>query len=726
MTRRRRPERPPQPEPGVELALVLVHVSVALGFARLFEGTSFVAPLLGFVLGAHALAIAVRRSRAPGVLALPVALLGAVLAATWLLFPETTTLGLPTSATWEAARAALADARARYPEVIAPTEAVPGFLLAGGLALWLAAWFADWTAHRLRAGAEAIAPAAAVFTFCAILGSGRYELASAAALAASSLVFLGLQRASLLRREQSWSPDQPAASRSLVRSAAAIGAVAVLAGCLVGPTLPGARSEATLDWRGGSRGDRSRVTVSPMVELRRRLVDQSDEQVFQVTSDVRSYWRLTSLDRFDGEIWSSDGEFRPADDELPERVPDDLDGPLVHQAIEIDGLAAIWAPAAFEPVSVSSPDQDLRWDPASSTLIVDADAPTSDGLTYRVVSRAPAHDPAALAAAGSRDPAAIADRYEALPDDFPAMAADLAREVTRRSPDRYAAALALQAHFRTYEYSLSVPAGHGDDALVDFLQRRVGYCEQFAGAYAAMARSLGIPARVAVGFTPGEQDPRDPDQYIVRGRHAHAWPEVYFPDIGWVPFEPTPGRGIPGAERYTGVAPQQDDAVGAEPPASSTTPDDPTVTTTAVRPPSSTTPQQRQDPAEVETRPSTPATGRDRGLPWPLVAVIVAGAGAALAWRRRRARTVSAPLGGRLGPDGPAGDPAATPLEVAVRAGELHPAAAADLEALALLVGEERWSAEAALGADDIARVEELRRALAVALADRPPVGTRG
>ncbi|MEZ5180415.1 MAG: transglutaminaseTgpA domain-containing protein [Acidimicrobiales bacterium] len=183
-----------------------------------------------------------------------------------------------------------------------------------------------------------------MFTFCAILGSGRYELASAAAFASTSLLFLGLQRATLLRREQSWSPDEPAATRTLVRGAAAIGAVAVLAGCLVGPTLPGAGSDAAVDWRGGARGDRSRVTVSPMVELRRRLVDQSDEQVFQVTSDVRSYWRLTSLDRFDGEIWSSDGEFRPADDELPDRVPDDLAAPTIHQSIEIDGLAAIWAP----------------------------------------------------------------------------------------------------------------------------------------------------------------------------------------------------------------------------------------------------------------------------------------------------------------------------------------------------------------------------------------------
>jgi hypothetical protein len=96
--------------------------------------------------------------------------------------------------------------------------------------------------------------------------------------------------------------------------------------------------------------------------------------------------------------------------------------------------------------------------------------------------------------------------------------------------------------------------------LAEFLDpagSRSGYCEQFAGAYAALARSLGLPARVAVGFTPGEEDPDAPGTYVVTGRNAHAWPEVYFSGVGWVPFEPTPGRGAPGAEAYTLVAPDQ-------------------------------------------------------------------------------------------------------------------------------------------------------------------------
>ena len=74
-----------------------------------------------------------------------------------------------------------------------------------------------------------------------------------------------------------------------------------------------------------------------------------------------------------------------------------------------------------------------------------------------------------------------------------------------------------------------------------------------------MARSVGMPARVAVGFTPGLT--QGDGSRVVLGRNAHAWPEVWFDGIGWVPFEPTPGRGAPGSESYTGVPPAQDESV---------------------------------------------------------------------------------------------------------------------------------------------------------------------
>ena len=117
-------------------------------------------------------------------------------------------------------------------------------------------------------------------------------------------------------------------------------------------------------------------------------------------------------------------------------------------------------------------------------------------------------------------------------------------------------------------------AGHGTSAIESFLIERVGYCEQFSATFAAMARTLGIPSRVAVGYTPGLQGPDG--WYGVLGKNAHAWPELWFgAAIGWVPFEPTPGRGIPGAESYTGIPAQQDTT-----PAQAGTGDRPPVTPT--------------------------------------------------------------------------------------------------------------------------------------------------
>src|SRR5207237_6030329 len=139
----------------------------------------------------------------------------------------------------------------------------------------------------------------------------------------------------------------------------------------------------------------------------------------------------------------------------------------------------------------------------------------------------------------------------------------LARRVTTRARPPYAQALALQQFFRTqFTYSLQVPSGHGESAIERFLAVRRGYCEQFAGTFAAMARALGLPARVAVGFTPGvlEAD----GLWHITGRQAHAWPEVFVAGYGWVAFEPTPGRGAPGAEAYTGVPAQQDVAGGGD------------------------------------------------------------------------------------------------------------------------------------------------------------------
>ena len=156
-------------------------------------------------------------------------------------------------------------------------------------------------------------------------------------------------------------------------------------------------------------------------------------------------------------------------------------------------------PAAAEPVAASG--QRLRWNAETSTL-VKVDEQLATGDRFEIVSAMPVYTAEELQAATSRQPPDPI--YLELPDDFPSSVAEQASVLTAGAPSAYDAAIALQNWFRSeFEYSIDVPQGHGNSAIEAFLRQRIGYCEQFAGTFAAMMRSLGIPARVAVGFTPG-------------------------------------------------------------------------------------------------------------------------------------------------------------------------------------------------------------------------------
>jgi transglutaminase-like putative cysteine protease len=119
---------------------------------------------------------------------------------------------------------------------------------------------------------------------------------------------------------------------------------------------------------------------------------------------------------------------------------------------------------------------------------------------------------------------------------------DLAAQVTARADTPFDKAIALQDFFTgpasAFRYSLQTAPGNGDDALVEFLTTgKTGYCEQFSAAMAVMLRAVGVPARVAVGFTGGAADG---DHRAVSTSDAHAWVEAWFPGYGWLIFDPTP------------------------------------------------------------------------------------------------------------------------------------------------------------------------------------------
>ena len=303
--------------------------------------------------------------------------------------------------------------------------------------------------------------------------------------------------------------------------------------------------------------DHPRIVISPLVDIRSQLVNQPDVEVFTVESPTRDYWRITSLDVFDGRIWRSRGTFEHASGSLETDLPRGTNFTSVTQTFNIKALGGIWLPAAYEPAEIVAgpPDVGFEYERQSGTLIVNRDLADSDGLTYSVISAVPERTKAAIEAAGTSVPEDIRDRYTELPVDFSPRVTRLAMDVTATASTPYEKALALQNFFRDdsrFGYDLDVSNGHSSERLEAFLfEARVGYSEQFAGAYAAMARAIGLPARVAVGFTTGEFDPSI-NAYRVTGKHAHAWPEVWLDGIGWLRFEPTPARGAPGDQSYTG------------------------------------------------------------------------------------------------------------------------------------------------------------------------------
>lgn len=682
------------------ITLAAVTLAAAASLHRAFQSGDWLVGLVVQGLIAHTLVAGLRHARVITPLALAVSAVAAVVTIVWFYAPEATTFGLPGPGAIQALARDIDAAVGAFGDIKAPVEPIDGLLIWSAAAVWASAIIGDWWAFRLDATLEAVLPAGALFIAATILGADRRPLLLTGLFAAAVMAYL-LVRAAARHDDAPWAKDQRVAgSRQWLAAGLAILVVAMLAGVIMGPRIPGAQSEGAVDLRrlGNDDGPETRVTVSPLVDIRSRLVNQTDVVAFTVTADRPAYWRLTALDRFDGRIWSSTGSYGDADGDLDDGELVRADRTTFTQEFRIRNLSQLWAPAAYEPAAIVEANLELRYDEQSGTLIVGSDVSTSDGAHYTVSSATASLSPEALAGASPTIPDDIAERYLTVPTDVPESVRALAADLTASAGSTYDAMLALQSFFRdNFDYSLDVGAGHGVNSIVGFLEARVGYCEQFAGTFAAMARILGVPARVAVGFTPGDEVD---GVYVVRGRNAHAWPEVYLGGYGWVAFEPTPGRGAPGAESYTGVPAQQASPTApAESEPVQLPQDDPTPTTQA---PAPTTPTDTGDEATTgggaDDDPLLPSWARP--LLWALVLIIgvlaaYLGVLAALRDRVRRQRQRRADShAGRIGLSwreattalagaGSAVRRGETPTEFARRAGERFPDLAVPLRVLA-------------------------------------------
>jgi protein-glutamine gamma-glutamyltransferase len=293
------------------------------------------------------------------------------------------------------------------------------------------------------------------------------------------------------------------------------------------------------------------------------------------------YWRATTLDRYTGFVWREELE-RAREYEGEERIDVTPEADPLLPAVALDREEWVEQEVeirALDEQRLVGSGQIVRWEPRTSgpaqlatngSLVVPG--ALRRGQRYKVWSYVPQPKPGQLNRTGTAYPDAAHDFLAVAPGvELPEFGAPLRDEfmdglfrheafvaeheplyraalrVTRRAQTPYEAVVALESWFRGRErafvYDEQPPVGNGvDPPLVEFLRTKRGYCQHFAGAMATMLRYLGVPARVAAGFTSGTYDPAR-REWTVNDHNAHTWVEVYFPRVGWVPFDPTPDRG---------------------------------------------------------------------------------------------------------------------------------------------------------------------------------------
>ncbi|MBZ9595422.1 transglutaminaseTgpA domain-containing protein [Streptomyces yangpuensis] len=306
---------------------------------------------------------------------------------------------------------------------------------------------------------------------------------------------------------------------------------------------------------GGSGGTIS--AVNPLVSLQSNLNAQDNRVVLRYRTDSPQqgdqYLRILALDDFNGSKWEASGR---ALTDVPQQmpVPPGLGEQVRLGATEVttnitasDGYTQRYLPMPYPATSVDIPGK-WRFEPVGRTLVGDQLArdrfQTVQGAEYKVRSLLLKPTAQQLQKAPAPDPA-VREEYTRVPDNLPQVVGDTARQVTQGAKDDYSRAVKLQDFFAVsggFRYDTQTTSGTGPQAVARFLADKEGFCIHFAFSMAAMSRTLGIPARVAVGFTPGE---KQPDGIVnVSMRDAHAWPELYFQGVGWTRFEPTPRSGL--------------------------------------------------------------------------------------------------------------------------------------------------------------------------------------
>ncbi|MDQ3951429.1 MAG: DUF3488 and transglutaminase-like domain-containing protein, partial [Actinomycetota bacterium] len=453
----------------------------------------------------------------------------------------------------------------------APVPVRAGYVILVVIGMWVATTIGEIATFRWRRPLLAAFPCIGLFCIQMTVGTGTGGPVLAIAFLLALLTFWGFEAAHRVRSWGRWVPAWQGREGREPESVTGALARRMGAGCVaaavVAPLIVPALGDGLLAWRnevgdspfgsGGGSGE-----VNPLVSIAPQLIEQSDELLFTVEADKREYWRLVSLADFDGEEW------RPVPGAEIDDVGDggsflgqsngpELAEPL-EQTITFEDLDSARLPAAINPFDLSVPEGfGVSYDEENQDLVLSEEA--DEDFSYTVTSNVPQ-----VTFQGLREgvvdrglPAVYFETTGASQRVRDLSASFRVADGRRRSDGEFL--IALQDYLRSAEFGYDaspayVEAAGAGGGSVDYLEQflfdlKAGYCQQFATAFALLARTEGIPTRVAVGFLPGAVDPNE-GTFQVTGLNTHAWPEVYFEEYGWVRFDPTPRLEAP-EPRYT-------------------------------------------------------------------------------------------------------------------------------------------------------------------------------
>ncbi|WP_152657944.1 transglutaminase domain-containing protein [Oceanobacillus sp. CFH 90083] len=283
---------------------------------------------------------------------------------------------------------------------------------------------------------------------------------------------------------------------------------------------------------------------------------QDNTVLFEAVVEEDHYWRIETKDVYTGKGWETSQD-RSLLDQANGQITlttfqDSVDTDSLNTEINFTGSSRL--PRLVYPygvASISAEDNiDFHLNESLEAIETTRNGQNSVISSYEINYENPSFDINALRNSPEEEPRSISNRYTQLPDNLPERVGDLAAEITAGYETRYDKARAIERYFSAndFEYQttdIPVP-GEEEDYVDQFLfETQAGYCDNFSTAMVVMLRSEDIPARWVKGFTSGERIDSNLEEEThvnqVTNSNAHSWVEVYFPEVGWVPFEPTQG-----------------------------------------------------------------------------------------------------------------------------------------------------------------------------------------